>query len=258
MKITWVTFGLGWLAIIGVPRSPGSGARTRSSRRRSSARAGGPGCSAWPRCIGAGITAFYMTRLFFMTFHGERRWTDDVHPHESPLVMTIPLMVLAVGSAFLGLLLGPTGHHLELAGAGRRRRSRRGALRSSPVAGHHRRDPAPGRRRRGARLDAVRARARSRRGPGRRSLLTRAARQDLYQDAVNEALLMRPGSTSPGRWSSSTTAASTAPSTGWPPDRRHVRAVAPAADRVRPLVRPVDVRGRRRPGRRHAAGEALT
>ena len=50
-----------------------------------------------------------MTRLFFMTFHGKRRWTDDVHPHESPTVMTVPLMVLAVGSALLGLLLGPTG-----------------------------------------------------------------------------------------------------------------------------------------------------
>ncbi len=61
--------------------------------------------------IGAGITAFYMTRLFFMTFHGERRWADDVHPHESPLVMTVPLIVLAVGSALLGLLLGPTGAH---------------------------------------------------------------------------------------------------------------------------------------------------
>ena len=58
-----------------------------------------------------------MTRLFFMTFHGERRWTDDVHPHESPLIMTIPLMVLAVGSACLGLILGPTGDR-GLAGAG--------------------------------------------------------------------------------------------------------------------------------------------
>ena len=53
-----------------------------------------------PRCIGAGITAFYMTRLFFMTFHGEKRWTEDVHPHESPQVMTVPMIVLAVGSAF--------------------------------------------------------------------------------------------------------------------------------------------------------------
>src|SRR5690606_4200134 len=56
--------------------------------------------------IGAGITAFYMSRLFFMTFHGKARWTDEQHPHESPLLMTVPMIVLAVGSAFLGLFLG--------------------------------------------------------------------------------------------------------------------------------------------------------
>ena len=69
--------------------------------------------------VGAGITAFYMTRLFFMTFHGERRWTEDVHPHESPKVMTIPLIVLAIGSAVLGVVLGPTGAIVELAGTRR-------------------------------------------------------------------------------------------------------------------------------------------
>ena len=91
-------------------RSRASGPRTRSSRPPSSARAGGPGCSALTALIGAGITAFYMSRLFFMTFHGKQRWDDDgPHPHESPLVMTVPMMVLAVGSAFLGLVLGPTG-----------------------------------------------------------------------------------------------------------------------------------------------------
>src|SRR4051812_480217 len=50
-----------------------------------------------------------MSRLFFMTFHGKKRWTDDVHPHESGKLMTVPMIVLAVGSAFLGLVLGPTG-----------------------------------------------------------------------------------------------------------------------------------------------------
>jgi NADH-quinone oxidoreductase subunit L len=40
-----------------------------------------------------------MTRLFLMTFHTKRRWTEDVHPHESPRIMTVPLMLLAIGSA---------------------------------------------------------------------------------------------------------------------------------------------------------------
>jgi NADH-quinone oxidoreductase subunit L len=69
-----------------------------------------------------------MSRLFFMTFHGKKRWTDDVHPHESPLVMTIPMMILAVGSAALGgAILGPTGYLHHLARAGHRPPRARGA-----------------------------------------------------------------------------------------------------------------------------------
>jgi NADH-quinone oxidoreductase subunit L len=55
--------------------------------------------------LGAGITAFYMTRLMLMTFFGERRWAQTAHPHESPAVMTVPLMVLAAGSVVGGILL---------------------------------------------------------------------------------------------------------------------------------------------------------
>ncbi|MEX0913627.1 MAG: NADH-quinone oxidoreductase subunit L, partial [Demequina sp.] len=47
-----------------------------------------------------------MSRVFFMTFHGKARWTDDQHPHDPSLLMTVPMMILAVGSAFLGLFLG--------------------------------------------------------------------------------------------------------------------------------------------------------
>jgi NADH-quinone oxidoreductase subunit L len=53
----------------------------------------------------AGITAFYMTRMMIMTFFGPKRWTEDVHPHESPSVMTVPMIILAVGSAVSGFLL---------------------------------------------------------------------------------------------------------------------------------------------------------
>ena len=100
MKITWITFGLGWLAIIGFPPFSGFWSKDKIIEAAFEGPAGSRGCSGSTALLGAGITAFYMTRLFFMTFHGERRWTDDVHPHESPLIMTIPMMVLAVGSAF--------------------------------------------------------------------------------------------------------------------------------------------------------------
>src|SRR4051812_18999873 len=113
MKITWITFGIGWLAIIGVPPFSGFWSKDKIIE----AAFVGDGWRPWvfggAALVGAGITAFYMTRLFLMTFHGERRWTEDVHPHESPKVMTIPLMVLAIGSAGLGLLLGPTNALLD-------------------------------------------------------------------------------------------------------------------------------------------------
>src|SRR4051794_17424096 len=110
MKITWVTFGLGWLAILGVPPFSGFWSKDKIIEAAFIGEGWRPWVFGLTALIGAGITAFYMSRLFFMTFHGKRRWDDTVqHPHESPLVMTVPMMVLAVGSAFLGLLLGPTG-----------------------------------------------------------------------------------------------------------------------------------------------------
>jgi NADH-quinone oxidoreductase subunit L len=190
MKITWATFALGWLAIIGFPGLSGFWSKDKIIE----AAFVGDGWRPWvfggAALIGAGVTAFYMTRLFAMTFHGKRRWTDDVHPHESPLVMTIPLMVLAVGSALLGLLLGPTG-----------------AITSwlAPVVGEHGEEEpviavpiltsltvvlvlA------GAAFAWVSyARQSVATVAPRGSVLTRAARQDLYQDTVNESLLMRPG-----------------------------------------------------------------
>ena len=93
MKVTWATFGIGWLAILGVP--PFDGYFSKDPIIETAF--GGEGWRPWvfggTALIGAGITAFYMSRLFFMTFHGEKRWTEDVHPHESPRVMTIPMPV---------------------------------------------------------------------------------------------------------------------------------------------------------------------
>src|SRR5688572_17328950 len=116
MKVTWITFGLGWLAIIGFPGLSGFWSKDKIIEAAFVGDGWRPWVLGMAALLGAGITAFYMTRLFVMTFHGERRWEDDVHPHESPKLMTVPLIVLAVGSAFLGLLLGPTGaiqHWLE-------------------------------------------------------------------------------------------------------------------------------------------------
>src|ERR1039457_687644 len=66
--------------------------------------------------LGAGITAFYMTRVMLLTFFGEKRWAADAHPHEAPALMAWPMILLAVGSVFSGGLLGFGGtlqHWLE-------------------------------------------------------------------------------------------------------------------------------------------------
>jgi NADH-quinone oxidoreductase subunit L len=191
MKITWATFGLGWLAILGVPPFSGFWSKDKIIEAAFVGEGWRPWVFGGAALIGAGVTAFYMSRLFFMTFHGQKRWTDDVHPHESPRIMTVPMIVLAVGSAFLGLILGPTSilnNWLEpVVGSGE---SGHEPVIAVPVlmvltlllvAGgvglawmRYWRDPVP--------VVAPVG-----------SLATRAARRDLYQDDVNEALLMRPG-----------------------------------------------------------------
>jgi NADH-quinone oxidoreductase subunit L len=106
MRITWITTGLGYLALIGIP--PLSGFFTKEPIIV--AAYNHPGWLGWvlgtAALLGSGLTAFYMTRLFVLTFHGPKRWTDDIeHPHESPPIMTIPLILLAVGSVAAGGLM---------------------------------------------------------------------------------------------------------------------------------------------------------
>ncbi len=106
MKITWITFGVAWLAIIGLPPLSGF----FSKEPIIAAAFNRPGWTGWlfgtAALLGAGVTAFYMTRLFVLTFHGPKRWTDDIRePHESPPVMTVPLILLAVGSVAAGYLM---------------------------------------------------------------------------------------------------------------------------------------------------------
>src|ERR1700722_5465395 len=108
MPVTFVTFLLGYLAIIGVP--PFSGFFTKDPIIEAAFAKGGTSGAilGGAALLGAGITAFYMTRVMFMTFFGERRWAESAHPHEAPPVMTSPMVILAVGSLCGGgfLMLG--------------------------------------------------------------------------------------------------------------------------------------------------------
>jgi NADH-quinone oxidoreductase subunit L len=189
LPITYVTFGLGYLAIIGVP--PLAGFFSKDAIIETALGAGGLkgivlGGAA---LLGAGITAFYMTRVMLMTFFGERRWNDHAHPHEAPRVMTWPMVLLAVGSVVSGGLLAVGGtlqHWLE------------------PVVGAHEAAHAtPAWVATAVILVVVAAgiavayrmyatRPVPEVAPAG-SALTVAARRDLYGDAINEELLMRPG-----------------------------------------------------------------
>ena len=105
MPITSITFGLGYLAIIGVP--PFAGFYSKDKIIETAFNAGGLqgvlfGSAA---LLGAVITAFYMTRLMLMTFFGNKRWAQGSEPHESPFLMWAPMAVLAVGSVASGYLL---------------------------------------------------------------------------------------------------------------------------------------------------------
>ena len=101
MGITAVTFIVDYLAIIGIP--PFAGFWSKDSIIHAAfEKSVLVGVLAM---LAAGLTGFYMTRMVAMTFFGKARWEDDVHPHESPKVMTIPLIILAIGATFLGMAL---------------------------------------------------------------------------------------------------------------------------------------------------------
>src|SRR3954464_12781469 len=116
MPVTFWTFAIGYLAIIGLP--PFAGFFSKDKIIESAFDKGG--AEGWVlgiiALLGAGLTAFYMSRLMIMTFFGQRRWAKDAHPHESPSVMLIPMVVLAAGSVLAGGLLvlgGSLQHFLE-------------------------------------------------------------------------------------------------------------------------------------------------
>jgi NADH-quinone oxidoreductase subunit L len=101
VPVTFLTFSMGYLAIIGFPGFSGFWSKDKIIET-ALAESWLVGLLAM---LGAGITGFYMTRLMLMTFFTNQRWPKDAHPHESPKVMTVPLIVLAALSVLGGVLL---------------------------------------------------------------------------------------------------------------------------------------------------------
>ncbi|GAB7181390.1 NADH-quinone oxidoreductase subunit L [Kitasatospora sp. Ki12] len=195
MPVTFVTFGLGYLAIIGFPGLSGFFSKDKIIE---AAFAKG-GTEGWIlglcALVGAAVTAFYMTRVMVLTFFGEKRWQPDEdgnapHPHESPKTMTIPMVLLAFGSVFAGGLFAFNDSFLKWL---------------EPVTGHEEGNsplaPLTVTLLTTACMLAGVALAYLMYGrspvpvvPPVGSPLTRAARRDLLQDDFNHAVLVRPGS----------------------------------------------------------------
>ncbi|SOD94212.1 NADH-quinone oxidoreductase subunit L [Blastococcus haudaquaticus] len=191
LPVTFVTFGLGYLALIGFPFLSGyftKDAIIEATFDRDDWLGWTTGGIA---VLAAGLTAFYMTRLMLMTFFGRARWEEGVHPHESPSVMTAPMVVLAVGSVFSGALLVsifPLSDWLE-------------PVFGEPEEAAHVIAPATI----GIALTVIMLlgvlaawlfvgrREVPVTAPVRVSPVTRAARNALYADTINESLFMRPG-----------------------------------------------------------------
>lgn len=101
LPITHITFLLGWLAIIGVP--PFAGFFSKDEILWMSFHSPRGHILLWVvGAVSACLTAFYMTRLMALTFWGKSRVPKSTHPHESPILMTGPLMVLALLSVIGG------------------------------------------------------------------------------------------------------------------------------------------------------------
>ena len=191
MPITFATFGLGYLAILGVP--PFAGFYSKDMIIETAFNAGGVKgiILGSVTLLGAGITAFYMTRVMILTFTGTKRWDENTEPHESPWLMWLPMAILAIGSVSSGFLL-----------------SRGDALENwlHPLFDHHEEhghllEPivVSGLALTMVAIGVAIAFYKYSRGevantaPENVSVFTKVARQDLMQDRFNEAAFMRPG-----------------------------------------------------------------
>ena len=182
LPITFLTFAMGYLAIIGFPRFSGFWSKDKIIETALAENWVVGLCAL----LGAGITGFYMTRLMLMTFFTDKRWEKGVHPHESPKVMTIPLIVLAALSVLGGVLLA---RRLD-----RRLPRARSSARRSTTSRRSRRWPSPLLAVVGGGASASRIawflvgkQAGAARGAAGRLLRDPGGAPDLYGDAINEA-----------------------------------------------------------------------
>jgi NADH-quinone oxidoreductase subunit L len=198
MPITALTFGIGYLAIIGVP--PFAGFYSKDKIIETAFNAGGSKglILGITTLLGAMITAFYMTRVVILTFFGNERWGHKDEPAESPPLMLIPIGLLSVGSVASGFFLArgeALVHWLEPV--------------VNPLKEHHSEEflspiivslltltaviigiSIAVNKYRSAQADLA---------PEKVFILTTAARKDLFQDSINEAAFMRPGQSLVGR-----------------------------------------------------------
>ena len=191
MPITSITFGLGYLAIIGVP--PFAGFYSKDKIIETAFNAGGVqgvlfGSAA---LLGAVITAFYMTRLMLMTFFGKKRWAQGSEPHESPFLMWAPMAVLAVGSVASGYLLYSGKAIVKWLAPVVDKDHHEHAEFLPPIVVTTLAVVAVII---GVSIAFIKYRGElSERAPSEVSIFTRVTRRDLLQDDANEFLFMRPG-----------------------------------------------------------------
>jgi NADH-quinone oxidoreductase subunit L len=112
MPITWITSLLGSLALIGTPLFSGFYSKDSIIEAVAASHLPAAGWAYFAVMAGVFITAFYSFRMYFLVFHGKERFDqnpeshhghDDHHaPHESPWVVTLPLVLLAIPSVLLG------------------------------------------------------------------------------------------------------------------------------------------------------------
>ena len=117
MPITWLTAWVGTLALVGFPFLSGFYSKDAIIEAVAESHRFGAGLAYWAVLLGVLVTSFYSFRLLYMTFHGKARYTVDPdasdHPpdgvlkheaHESPWVVTLPLVLLAIPSVIIGYM----------------------------------------------------------------------------------------------------------------------------------------------------------